>query len=91
MIDYVRGVGPISICIDASNWNTYTTGVMTSCGRQANHCVQIVGVNAAEGYWKIRNNWGIDWGESGYMRLATGQVFPSLKLKNFYQFYSYLI
>jgi Ca2+-dependent lipid-binding protein len=34
--------------------------------------VQIVGVNTDEGYWKIRNNWGQDWGESGYIRLALG-------------------
>lgn len=73
MIDYVKGVGPLSICIDATNWQLYSGGVMTYCGNQPNHCVQIVGVNTDEGYWKVRNNWGVDWGEDGYIRLATGQ------------------
>ena len=35
--------------------------------------VQAVGIDTSEGYWKIRNSWGTDWGESGFIRLAYGR------------------
>ena len=37
-----------------------------------NHNVLIVGYNtlAPVPYWLIRNSWGPDWGDSGYMKLA---------------------
>jgi hypothetical protein len=54
MIDYILSTGPLSICIDASNWATYTGGILSSCGQEANHCVQLVGVNLTEGSWKVR-------------------------------------
>ena len=72
MVSHVLSTGPISVCIDASNWQTYIGGVLASCGKEPNHCVQVVGVNTDEGYWKIRNNWGSDWGENGYIRIALG-------------------
>lgn len=73
MVDHVKGVGPLSVCIDADEWQTYSGGILTSCGMRADHCVQVVGVNTNEGYWKIRNNWGPDWGEDGYIRIALGE------------------
>jgi cathepsin L len=46
---------------------------MKSCGKQVDHCVQAVGVDASSsGYWKVRNSWGTSWGESGFIRLAYG-------------------
>jgi len=74
MANYVKATGPLSVCVDASTWNSYRGGIMSSCGRMVNHCVQAVGVDAtAGGYWKVRNSWGTSWGESGYIRLAYGQ------------------
>jgi hypothetical protein len=35
-------------------------------------CSSNVGVNIDEGSWKVRNTWGTDWGEDGYIRIATG-------------------
>jgi len=73
MANYVLSTGPLSVCLDASTWNSYSGGIMTSCGNQVDHCVQAVGVDTgANGYWKVRNSWGIYWGESGYIRLAYG-------------------
>lgn len=71
MINYVLSTGPLSTCIDSTTWATYQSGIMTSCPNEnIDHCVQIVGVNTEEGYWIVRNTWGSNWGEDGYIRLA---------------------
>jgi len=72
MANYVKATGPLSVCLDASSWNSYTGGIMTSCGNNVDHCVQAVGVDTSS-YWKVRNSWGTSWGESGYIRLAYGK------------------
>jgi cathepsin F len=63
--------GPLSICVDASTWQTYSGGIITShCGQQLDHCVQIVGWATSTNnvdYWIVRNSWGTDWGISGYI------------------------
>lgn len=74
MASYVQKTGPLSVCLDASSWNSYKKGIMTTCGKSVDHCVQAVGVDASSsGYWKVRNSWGTSWGESGYIRLAYGK------------------
>jgi C1A family cysteine protease len=69
-------VAPLSICVDAAQWQFYSTGVMTpsQCGTSLDHCVQIVGYDTAANppYWNVRNSWGTDWGMSGYIRLEYG-------------------
>merc|ERR1712118_202030 len=70
MQSYVSQTGTLSVCVDASTWDGYQGGVMSSCGQETDHCVQIVGISG--GAWKIRNSWGTDWGESGFLRLAVG-------------------
>ena len=75
--------GPLSICINSGDgqpgdWAKYKSGVWyKECKAKANlidHCVQLVGYNKSgeEPYWKIRNSWGTDWGESGFIRLPFG-------------------
>ena len=69
-------VAPASICVDASTWQTYTSGILTAAsGCQSaysalDHCVQLVGFGVDSGteYWSVRNSWASDWGESGYVR-----------------------
>eukprot|EP01035_Chromulina_nebulosa_P017922 gene17922-23543_t len=73
MVDYVLTTGPLSVCIDSTAWSTYIDGILSVCGkRNVDHCVQIVGVSTENSYWKIRNTWGKDWGENGFIRLALG-------------------
>jgi len=67
--------GPISVCLDASEWNSYSGGVLTSCGNQMDHCVQLTGYSgysSSGSYWIVRNSWGGDWGESGFIWISIG-------------------
>merc|ERR1712066_1007962 len=64
---------PISVCVDAEKWQTYSRGVLgKSCGSQLDHCVQAVGYNAAQNYWIVRNSWNTDWGVDGYIYVKEG-------------------
>jgi len=63
---------PVSVCVDASKWSQYSSGVMSSCGTSRNHAVTAFGYTSS--YWKIKNSWGTGWGESGYIRLAMGDT-----------------
>jgi len=75
MVDYLSQKAPISICVDASNWSPYKKGIYpaSSCGKSLDHCVLAVGYDLGQGYWIVRNSWGADWGESGYIFLEYGK------------------
>jgi cathepsin F/cysteine peptidase B len=67
--------GPISIAVDATSWQTYTSGIMTNCiSTQVDHGVLAVGFddNNEPPYWIIKNSWAADWGEKGYIRVKKG-------------------
>eukprot|EP00595_Chromulina_sp_UTEXLB2642_P002504 CAMPEP_0196765430 /NCGR_PEP_ID=MMETSP1095-20130614/8787_1 /TAXON_ID=96789 ORGANISM="Chromulina nebulosa, Strain UTEXLB2642" /NCGR_SAMPLE_ID=MMETSP1095 /ASSEMBLY_ACC=CAM_ASM_000446 /LENGTH=265 /DNA_ID=CAMNT_0042123451 /DNA_START=235 /DNA_END=1032 /DNA_ORIENTATION=+ len=72
---HILSTGPLSICIAASKWLTYSGGIMTAaeCGDDVDHCVQLVGINQDQNYWIIRNSWGTDWGEGGYIYVQYGE------------------
>lgn len=52
---------PVSVCVDATNWSKYSSGVFSNCGTSTNHAVLAVGFDGS-GNWKIRNSWGTSWG-----------------------------
>ena len=70
---HVSSTGPLSVCLDASDWASYTGGVVHTCGTDVDHCVQAVGLNSGRNYWIIRNSWGTNWGEKGYIYLEAGE------------------
>jgi len=74
MRTYLVAKGPLSVCVDASSWGSYTSGVFpaSSCGTSIDHCVQAVGYDVTNGYWIIRNSWGTSWGMNGFMQLQYG-------------------
>lgn len=66
--------GPVSVAIQADQpvFQFYTGGVITeaSCGTQLDHGVLAVGYSDSQGYFKVKNSWSADWGESGYVRIS---------------------
>jgi len=75
MLDYVGTEGPVSVCVDAAPWQYYNGGVLKSCGQQVDHCVQVVGYDDVNSIpvWMVRNSWGEDWGEKGYIWVERGK------------------
>jgi len=68
--------GPVSVCVDASSWQYYTGGVLTTCTNNVDHCVQLTGYTnygQSGAYWNVRNSWAANWGENGYIWIAIGQ------------------
>lgn len=63
---------PVAVAVDASNWSAYKSGVFNNCKTALNHGVLLVGIT--QGNWRIKNSWGTSWGESGFIRLATGNT-----------------
>jgi len=75
-LQHIANVGPLAISGDASSWQFYGSGVFNSCSYDSNisinHAIQLVGYgsDAEHGdYWLVRNSWGANWGEQGYIRL----------------------
>ena len=40
MANYVLSTGPLSVCIAAEVWNSYTGGILSVCPGGVDHCVQ---------------------------------------------------
>jgi C1A family cysteine protease len=78
MKNNLAATGPFSICVNAGSWSDYSSGVLEGADCDGNsadldHCVQVVGYNWQEGWWKVRNSWNTNWGEAGFIRLQVGQ------------------
>ncbi|GMN53933.1 hypothetical protein TIFTF001_023059 [Ficus carica] len=68
---------PVSVAIDAgsSEFQFYSHGIFNGrCGMDLNHGVTAVGYGEEDGkkYWLVKNSWGADWGDSGYIKLHRG-------------------
>ena len=66
---------PVSIAIEADTrvFQFYSGGVITdtSCGTNLDHGVLIVGYGEEDGnyYWLVKNSWGPEWGDNGYVKI----------------------
>lgn len=63
---------PVSVTVNAGQLQFASNGVVTGqCYGEINHAVIAVGYGTdGLDYFKIRNSWGTNWGEAGYIRLA---------------------
>ncbi|XP_060735066.1 cathepsin L-like isoform X3 [Tachysurus vachellii] len=72
----VATIGPISVAIDASNksFKLYASGIYDEpycSSSKLNHGVLVVGYGTDDGkdYWLVKNSWGLNWGDKGYIKM----------------------
>lgn len=76
-LQYAAWLGPVSVAIDASqsSFQFYKSGVYYApkcSSTNLDHGVLLVGwgVDGADQYWIVKNSWGTDWGQAGYIWMA---------------------
>jgi C1A family cysteine protease len=70
--------GPVSaaVCVNSA-FQSYTGGVFNPFWPcfSINHAIVLVGWDDSLGAWRLRNSWGLEWGEDGYMWIAYGKSY----------------
>ncbi|RYR68542.1 hypothetical protein Ahy_A03g015040 [Arachis hypogaea] len=66
---------PVSVYLQASGYyfQFYSSGIFTGiCETEPDHTATVVGYGKDKDgtkYWIVKNSWGTDWGEKGYIRM----------------------
>ena len=68
----------VGIQVGGTKFAYYSDGIYTckkdqgcNCQVRGDHAVDLVGYG--EGFWRVRNSWGSQWGEGGYIRMSRAQ------------------
>ncbi|XP_048470126.1 procathepsin L-like [Rhincodon typus] len=91
----LRKIGPIAVSLNAhlKSFHLYKKGVYADsrCTQRRGHAVLLVGYGRENGmnYWLVKNSWGTEWGEEGYIKIAKNKgnlcgianhaVYPTVK------------
>lgn len=75
MLSSITQYGVLSVAMDASVLQFYSSGIITDysiCGDSNTHAVAIVGYGTEDGvnYYKVRNSYSTEFGEEGYFRIS---------------------
>jgi predicted secreted protein len=73
---YDHGPVAAAVCVNTAFQN-YTGGIFNPGGLclTINHAIVLVGWDDSKGAWRLRNSWGPNWGENGYMWIAYGKSY----------------
>ncbi|AFZ79023.1 cysteine protease, putative [Theileria equi strain WA] len=75
LVSLLFNSGPLTIAVSVSeDWQFYKSGTINKCGAELNHFVTLVGVgfDRESNYWIIKNSFGAEWGDDGYIKLLRG-------------------
>jgi len=79
LLQLAVSLGPVGVGVQSSSeaFQFYYSGVLNDarCGNAPDHAVLLVGygVDVHFGpYWLAKNQWGPQWGEQGFVRIARG-------------------
>ena len=72
---YKYGAVATGIYASDNGFGNYNKGVFDGCSpTKINHAVTVVGYGTESGkpYWLVKNSWGDNWGDGGYIKIARG-------------------
>lgn len=82
--------GPVASVVDASpQFMLYSGGVFDKPCEEMNHAILVVGYHKKENekdqsYWVIKNSWGEEWGDHGYIKIKQSSDYNSCLLNTYY-------
>ena len=66
----------VGTVVSSGPFSRYSKGIFAGCTdhTRLDHAITVVGYGSEGGvdYWLIKNSWGTNWGENGYIRLQRG-------------------
>lgn len=89
LMQYAVNYGPIATFINGEDIQFYRGGIMSNytCNTRPTQAVIIVGYGTdklAGDYWIVKNSWGNNWGEGGYMKLERNKHFCGIGYQAYY-------
>lgn len=65
---------PLAIGVASTDFNSYTSGILTCNNNALDHAVLLVGYDT--NYWYIKNSWGTSWGLAGFAKITRTRTQP---------------